>query len=937
MQCNPAIGALTQRSVELLLDDPAQATPAEAQPSTDSAAPDADPSRRSGRFVALFGSLSGPQHAGAAAPGAHSAAAGSAARDEQARELVEEGGLESPGPKPPPSQQELDNLAAAINAADDDAAVRIANDPRAMALATPQQKAALVAKLMDGYTNGSEEAAIRTILLSTQSKEELDQVIQMSGGWDEIADELEDGDLSAIGAHAARLTQKQDAAVAIAIDLLFLAQDPEEFERRYRQLGGDQLKHKLPAPPNADLLARLDALGEKFGVAGVGFGLPPEKTIALQAAVQEAIDEEDNDAIVKLSENSDAMKAASPAQKARMIAILQDGWTKDSQDMAIARILTSCGSKAEFDKVVDMAGGPQILDDVDYAEAKADINKMMGGFDRIDCADDKATAVAYQGTMMPPAVDELTRTRAPSDEELGAILGQPPLSDEDRNDPALDAAARKFDAERARMGQAAHDLHADPAARNKLAMTNRERQLNGQPPLDYTSLVTEAYQLTNDPSFSGAVDRVIAETEKNLGKLDNAEKQKIREHMLEQRLGALAEKYGLSEQAMKTLVTAKMGRVLQEGAAAVQAVGVESIQSLRLQLHQVERNEGSRSAEAKRLREVIGKLGGATSQWASQLQASGVMAANCFKVPPSFAEDLVKALSVVADVLATVVNVIPGVGTAISAAYFGIKAIVGLATGDILGAFKSLLSAVPGVSGIFGAASAVINAGAKLAQAGIAAGEGIANGNPLAFAGALGGMAGNLGIDLQKFVPASELVQGAVKHGTAAAGLIDGVVRGDVGAILGATLPGELRAVGASALADGLDALGASPAAQAFKQTSDRVSGLLNALGQNDPAAVGAVLRQWMPQLQSHSASEAIAGLADQAKRLLRAPEFIEARKSAQKEARQAQQILKQLAALEPRIADVRRFEDAAAELQSRLKGDWQAAGADLLRRLGLR
>src|SRR5262249_33216880 len=145
----------------------------------------------------------------------------------------------------------------------------------------------------------------------------------------------------------------------------------------------------------------------------------------------------------------------------------------------------------------------------------------------------------------------------------------------------------------------------------------------------------------------------------------------------------------------------------------------------------------------------------------------------------------------------------------ISGAYFGVKAIVAAATGDVLGAFKSLLSAVPGFSGVFGAASAGINMGAKVVQAGIAAGEGVAGGNPLAFVGAVGGMAGNLGVDFGRFMPAGEAVQYAIKEGQAIGGVIDGVVRGDIGAALDGLggLSGTLGRMGSfgQSIADGID------------------------------------------------------------------------------------------------------------------------------------
>ena len=104
---------------------------------------------------------------------------------------------------------------------------------------------------------------------------------------------------------------------------------------------------------------------------------------------------------------------------------------------------------------------------------------------------------------------------------------------------------------------------------------------------------------------------------------------------------------------------------------------------------------------------------------------------------------------------------------------------------------------------MFGAASAVINTGAKLAQAGIAAGEGIANGNPLAFVGAVGSMAGNLGLDPLKALPGGSMLE---------------------------KLPAGLRAVGAGPLASQIEAIASSPAAQAFVQNAVPVGRLVAAL-----------------------------------------------------------------------------------------------------------
>ena len=150
-------------------------------------------------------------------------------------------------------------------------------------------------------------------------------------------------------------------------------------------------------------------------------------------------------------------------------------------------------------------------------------------------------------------------------------------------------------------------------------------------------------------------------------------------------------------------------------------------------------------------------------------------------------------------------------------------------------------------------------------------------------------------------------------------------------------LVGQLRAAGATALADRIEALGASPAAKALRQTTERVGQFLGAVGQKRPARVGEVLRQWMPDLLAHSASAAIAELSDQARDLLESREMAAAKKSARPEALEARQSLERMAALKTRAAEMRRFEEAAAKLQPRSQEDWQAMGADLLRRFGLR
>jgi hypothetical protein len=108
---------------------------------------------------------------------------------------------------------------------------------------------------------------------------------------------------------------------------------------------------------------------------------------------------------------------------------------------------------------------------------------------------------------------------------------------------------------------------------------------------------------------------------------------------------------------------------------------------------------------------------------------------------------------------------------------------------------------------------------------------------------------------------------------------------------------------------------------------------LATALGSGHATEVGEALRRWLPQLSAHSASQAIAGLGQQAMQLLGSPEL----EVDNGPTRQVRHILEQLSALQSRAVDFERFEDAAIALSSLNRGDWRATGWELIRQLGLR
>jgi len=114
-----------------------------------------------------------------------------------------------------------------------------------------------------------------------------------------------------------------------------------------------------------------------------------------------------------------------------------------------------------------------------------------------------------------------------------------------------------------------------------------------------------------------------------------------------------------------------------------------------------------------------------------------------------------------------------------------------------------------------------------------------------------------------------------------------------------------------------------------------RVAVLLGAIAQQQPAAVGAALAQWLPQLRSHAASAAVEQLAAGARELLLSPAFADAQRKAPSAARRAGKALEGVAALAPQAAALRHFEDAAStHCFGRSGGTWQSLGAELLRGL---
>ncbi|MFN0168439.1 MAG: hypothetical protein ACKV22_18590 [Bryobacteraceae bacterium] len=859
-------------------------------------------------------------------------------RTAQAEQLKKSGALgngeEGKSKQPPLTGAERKSLDEIICKANDDTAAALSQNAKAMGGATPEQKAKLVRELMSGHTSDSEDQAIARILQSCTSKAEYDKVLAMAGGKDAVLKELDDkGAKSLLCQVHAKWESEQKEAAGKAIGLLEQCQSPEEAKELATQLGGTELKHKVKDP---EQLKRLEAVAKRFEMPALAYGVAPGAVGQTRASVNQAITKQDSDLATKLAEDKDAMKVASPSEKAGLIKELMRGWTKDRQDVAVYKILSSCTSKAQFDQVMELSGGREVLKDMDHAETRTKMDQLFGAWDRVDLADDKKRAGQFQGVMADPQKQaDLSATRPPTGAEVNQVGGSFKLDAKDANDPLMQQAGQAAGAVQKSIQSKAFDIDWDPQAKTELVLEQRKREVEGKPKLDWTKLTAEADKITSDPDFAKNVQAFQKQYNESspLDKLDDKE---AREKYVTLHMEKLAKQNGLSEQTMKSLVTQRMGQIYHEGAGEMSGYSEAIAGPMKKELARIEETKGPNSPEAAELRERIAKFDKATSAYTNHLGSIGTVYKDMFPVPASFWEGFVSAFSFISDIAAAVASCIPGVGQAIGATYFGVKAVVAAAKGDVLGMFSSVASALPGLgSAIGGAAGAAVKTAGRAMQTGIGVGAGIADGNVL---GALGSVAGaGAGIspvldyaqrglkladgisrgDVSAIAGAAGDVLGPLSNNPAVQGIVrnpvvqgvaqatgqavpflDAIARGDMSQALGAVAGqlGPLANDGAAfvdALRSGnygkvlgemgssLNQMGAGPEAAALVQSFNQVSDVLSALASGNPRQMVAVLQGpggVLEQLAGGGLSNAFAGVSNVARQTLDTPQLRAAR-----------------------------------------------------------
>jgi hypothetical protein len=753
-------------------------------------------------------------------------------RLEEAKKLKEEGklagGKTDESKKPKVSAEEQKAIDSRVAGADDDEAERIANDPELLKKLTPEQKAKLIRELMDGSTTDGEDRAIARIMQSCGSKKEWDTVMQHCGGH-KVFEELDDDTAKNMFQEADRKCRKtEEEGATKGVELLEKCENPEEAKELMQELGGANFKGQVKDP---EVLKRLEAVAKRFELPELGYGLPPEKVKEKRDAITKAAVEEDSDLAVQLSEDKDAMKVATPDEKAKLIKELQRGWTKDSQDAAIKRILLSCKTKEEFDELVNLVGGKSILEDMDDDESKTKINQLMGGWGRTDLADDPALAKQYENVLADSKKrGELTSTRKPSQSDLNAVGPEVPSGTD--SDPLMEAGNQAKRKVKSDMGDQMYDVNSDPQASNELALIQRGREIDGKPKLDFTELTAEANRIASAPDFENKVQEYAKAN-------DISDPKEAREKYMTQQMDHLRLKYGLSEQEMSGLVTKRMAHIYGKGAEQMSGYSQAIVAPLKQQLAEVERTYGPNSPQATALRAQIAKFENSTGAFTQQLSNVSEAARSMYPVPTSFWEDVVSALGPIADIAASICAVIPGVGPAITGVYFGVKAVVSAAKGDVLGVFSSVASALPGVGGVIGGATgAALNTAGKVAQAGIGFGTSVANGNVLGAVGSLAGAGVGSGP--------------AIDYARKGLALADGISRGDVTGIVN----------GATGMLDPV--VGSNPYVQQVTQYTQKAAPFIDAIASGDASkAFGIISTELGPFVANNPDAARALGLVN--------------------------------------------------------------------------
>jgi hypothetical protein len=597
------------------------------------------------------------------------------------------------------------------------------------------------------------------------------------------------GGFGAILTYGAETMKQKRALQEKAIGLMEQAKTPEQYQEITEHLGGTDFKHELVDAQHKD---RLTQTAQKNQMPDQGFTLSAEQL----SKNAEKIEKADGDKTVELSKDTELLRNASPEQKIKMIKELGKGFDghDDKKCIAIDRILSSCKSKAEFDKVLDGAGGKELLTKLNGDEAKKRVNELCGMWGRMDAATMPEVAKKFENLMTDPAKQaEYSAVRPPSSDEtknVGANMKSSPP------DPAFEQAEGRV---KENMSNKAFSAEWDQGSKVELIREQRRRELSGDPKLDYTSVVAQSEKITN-----ASDDEIRAYKKK---KPDEKISDDDRKDYIKEKMEALRKQTGLSEQSINDLVTRKMGNIYAQGAAELSAHGQHAVGELQKQYAQVVSSKGADSPEAQQLKSRIETLSKNFEANGKKLAQTSQTYHELFPMPPSFSEMVGKVFGAIGDIAASVFKMVPGWGQAFSGIYTAAKSI---GQGDLLGGIAGFggMIAGPGYKeacnfiqrssrgdllDAFGNLSK--DMGGAIGQEAIKLGKNIEREDWNAVAGQLSqGAAMLVGAGGVSKV-AAEVAQKGIDTARAAAKIVDGINKGDGFTVLG----GMAEAAGAFA------------------------------------------------------------------------------------------------------------------------------------------
>lgn len=501
-------------------------------------------------------------------------------------------------------------------------------------------------------------------------------------------------------------------------------------------LNVEQVLAQQPMSPNGSAVDAFSSVHP--GVTDPGVHMPSKQTLEIRKKIDKAIKDEDEDVMKKLAKDPKVMAAATSEQKAAMIREFVDGATKNSEDRAILDILESCTSKAEFDKVVELSGGKKVFDEIDLDEVKEKMSMLAGGWGRSELATNPVAASMMENELLKANSDLFVRGIP---EDFDPSLTVPP-------DPNAPADERFRQINERRIKQKAYG-NISPQTHKEILMENAKRRYHGRKIIDITELTA---------------------------RMEGIRAKKLSKKEREGEIESLRKEFGLSEDTMRELTTHRLGQIYSTSSHEAGFIAKHQLTQLAETYAQVVQLEGEDSPRAQALRKEIEQLKGAAKPYIEELGAVGEHLMELYPVPKDFWERFGDVVTQVMDVVGPLLNVIPGVGNILSAAYYGIKTVVAAVDGNWRGALGSLAGALgPLGKAIGGTASSILGTASKITKGALTAVDGVealSNGDILGAIQSLGsagltgvGVAGASQSTLQTIRDSLQIAEGTARVG----------------------------------------------------------------------------------------------------------------------------------------------------------------------------